>query len=86
MKPSVQKLPVTSNMYYSNTISFNKRPSPMPAPVQLAYNAENKLHNFKVTSPSRRQISETFKATDRNYSHPARTSPIMMTSGVHPDD
>ncbi len=24
-------------------------------------------------------------ASDRNYSHPVRTSPIMMTSGVHPN-
>ena len=86
MDRNYQKLPVMSNMYFSNTIGINKRVAPVPATVPFQYKGSDKLNNFHTSSFDRRQVAETYRASDRNYSHPVRTSPIMMTSGVHPKD
>lgn len=72
-------------MYHSNTISYNRRPAPVPSPVPYAYLGTERLNKFHTNVQLKRQISETYKAGDRNYSHPARTSPVMMTTGIHPD-
>jgi len=76
-----------SNMYFSNTIGYNKRQPPVPNPVPVQYKGPDLMHNFHPSdAQGKRLVSHTYRASDRNYSHPARTSPIMMTSGVHPID
>jgi len=67
-----------SNMYFSNTIAYNKRQPPIPEKVSISYQGANLLNNFQAADNSKRQVSHTYRATERNYSHPARTSPIMM--------
>lgn len=81
--PFYQKLPVQGNMYHSNTISYNRRPAPIPSPVPYAYLGTEKIAKFQTSHRFKRQVSETYKAGDRNYSSPARPSPIMMTTAVH---
>lgn len=81
-----RKIPVTSNQYFSNTVSFNLRSPPVPNTVPYQYKGTDRINNFQTNVVDRRQISDTYRASDRNYSHPARTSPVMMTTGVHPKD
>jgi len=80
-----RKIPVAANIYTSNTIHFNRQQK-MPQSIPYQYHASDRINNFQTQVQERRLISETYRAHDRNYSHPARTSPIMMTAGVHPKD
>jgi hypothetical protein len=76
-----------SNMYYSNTISINKRQHPIPKPVEVNYESGNRFNKFNIKpTHTRRFVSETFKLTDRNKMVPGSVSPIMMQSGINEVD
>jgi hypothetical protein len=82
------KIPVMSNIYFSNTVTMNKRPNPFPPTVDYKYAQQDRINKFHPPggeSP-RRLVAETFKASDRNHKIPTTTSPLMMTAGVAPQD
>ena len=74
-----------SNIYYSNTVTMNKRSKPIPDSVAFKYDNLDRINKFHCDSP-RRLVAETFKPGERSYKVPTTTSPLMMTSGVAPSD
>ncbi len=87
MSASYQKLPVHQNIYYSNTLIFDKRAKNIPDSVPVQYARTDPLNNFQIAKEvSRRYVSETFKAGDRNYRIPVTSSPFMMPKEALPAD
>lgn len=70
-------------MYYSNTISINKRPNPIPQSVQVSFEPLDRSSQFKVIpGEKRRLISETYRVSDRNARVPISVSPLNMQAGI----
>jgi hypothetical protein len=83
-----QKLPVMSNMYYSNTIGYNRRVAPVPPTVPFTYKADNLLNKHQsVSTDNKRVVSQTYRPAARNQAVPVRASPIMMCPAAvgHPE-
>jgi hypothetical protein len=58
-----QKLPVMSNMYYSNTIAYNRKVPPVPASVPFTYKGEHLLNKHQsVSTDNKRVVSQTYRA------------------------
>ena len=75
------------NMYFSNTISINKRPNPIPQPVPVSYEPLDRASQFKVIpGAQRRLISETYRVSDRNARIPISKSPLIMEAGISEAD
>lgn len=80
------KIPVMSNIYYSNSVIANKK-AVVPQSVKVKYDKDNRLNQFHIVGDSpKRFVSETYKPSQRNLNNSAINSPIMMTSGVSPKD
>ena len=74
-------------MYFSNTISINKRPNPIPQPVPVSYEPLDRASQFKVIpGAQRRLISETYRVSDRNARIPISKSPLIMEAGISEAD
>lgn len=86
MASTQTKLPVMQNIYYSNTVTMNKRPNHIPDGVGFKYENHDRLNKFQAKDSPRRLVADTFKASERNFKIPTTTSPLMMTSGVSPSD
>lgn len=72
------------NIYNSNTVKFNKKKT-QPKSIEFIYCNADRLNNFHASPKNiRRQVSETYRAGDRNHKIPTTSSPVMMTSGVSP--
>jgi hypothetical protein len=54
MKRSNQKLPVMSNMYYSNTVTISKRPNPISPEVPFKFKPNDRINKFEPILQDRR--------------------------------